>query len=145
MKNENMLWILVTFTNYKTSQIGTYITWGQNLYGVEFEHSLILCFYMSKVNSVQEACAKSFAVYMLKFEIFPIKWKKWNNEHQTLSFQFLINLFSILMFFVLFLHAACKISNFNKWTAKHLVQASCTELALRLDQYIMVKFTKNRM
>ena len=71
-----MFWILVTFTDYKTSQIGTYITWGQNLYGVEFEHSLILCFYMSKVNSVQEACAKSFAVYMLKFEIFPIKWKK---------------------------------------------------------------------
>ena len=54
--------------------------------------------------------------------------KKWNEEHQTLSFKFFIN--SILMFFVLFFHVVCKISNFNMWTAKHLVQASCTELTL---------------
>ena len=31
----------------------------------------------------------------------------------------------------------CKISNFNMWTAKHLAQASCTELTLK---EIMVKF-----
>ena len=29
-----------------------------------------------------------------------------------------------------FFHAICKISNFNMWTAKNLVQASCTELTL---------------
>ena len=55
-----------------------------------------------KVNSVQEACAKCFAVHILKFEILQITWKKWNKEHQTLSFQFFINKSSILMFFVLF-------------------------------------------
>ena len=35
-----------------------------------------------------------------------------------------------LMFFVSFFHVICKISNFNMWTAKHLAQASCTELTL---------------
>ena len=29
-----------------------------------------------------------------------------------------------------FFHVICKISNFNMWTAKHLAQASCTELSL---------------
>ena len=51
------------------------------------------------------------------------KMKKWSKEHQTLSFQFFINKSSILMLFVLFFHVVCKISNFNMWTAKHLVQA----------------------
>ena len=83
-----------------------------------------------KVNSVQEACAKFFAVHLLKFEILQITWKKWNKKHQTLSFQLFINRSSILMFFVLFFHVVCKISNFDMWTAKHLVQASCTELTL---------------
>ena len=86
-----------------------------------------------KVNSVQEACDKCFAVHILKFEILQITWKKWNKEHQTLSFQFFTNRFSISMFFVLFFHVVCKISNFDKWTAKHLVQASCTELTLPLS------------
>ena len=35
-----------------------------------------------------------------------------------------------LMFFDSFLHVICKTSNFNIWTAKHLAQASCTELTL---------------
>ena len=56
--------------------------------------------------------------------------KKRNKEHHTLSFQCFTNRFNILMFFVLFFHGVCKISNFNLWTAKHLVQASCTELTL---------------
>ena len=30
-----------------------------------------------------------------------------------------------------FFHLICNISNFNMWTAKHLAQASCTELTLR--------------
>ena len=32
--------------------------------------------------------------------------------------------------FIFVFHVVCKISNFNKWTAKHLAQASCTELTL---------------
>ena len=31
---------------------------------------------LSKVNSVQEACAKCSAVHILKFEILQITWKK---------------------------------------------------------------------
>ena len=104
-----------------------------------------------KVNSVQEACIKCFAVHLLKYEILQITWKKWNNEHQTPSFQFFTNrsnvcfekkntkhssntqtLFSILIFFVLFFYVVCKISNFNMWTAKHLMQAFCTELTLQI-------------
>jgi hypothetical protein len=46
------------------------------------------------------------------------------SEHQTLIFQY----FDVLCF--VFFHVVCKISNFNKWTAKHLAQASCTELTL---------------
>ena len=34
------------------------------------------------------------------------------------------------MFFVLYFHVVYEISNFNMWTAKHLAQASCTELTL---------------
>ena len=56
--------------------------------------------------------------------------KEMKQKHQTLSFQFFINKSNILMFFVLFFHVVCKISNFYMWTAKHLAQASCTELTL---------------
>ena len=31
-----------------------------------------------------------------------------------------------------FFHVICKISNFNMWTPKHLAQASCTELTLKV-------------
>ena len=68
---------------------------------------------MCKVNSVQEACTKCFAVHLLKFEIMQITWKKLNKEHQSLSFQFFINKSNILMFFALFFHMVCKISNFD--------------------------------
>ena len=34
-----------------------------------------------------------------------------------------------------FFHVICKISNFNIWTAKHLAQASCTELTLSLRSW----------
>ena len=93
-----------------------------------------------KVNSVQEAYAKCFVVHILKFEILQITWKKWNKEHQTLSFQFFTNRFSILKFFVLFLHKVCKISNFDMWTAKHLAQASCTELTVMKTNLISFNF-----
>ena len=54
------------------------------------------------INSVQEACAKYFAVQKSEIEIFQITWKKWNKEHQTHSFQFFTNVFIILTFLVLF-------------------------------------------
>ena len=41
-----------------------------------------------KVNSVQEACAKCFAVRKLKFEILQITW---NKDPQNLSFPFFFN------------------------------------------------------
>ena len=77
---------------------------------------------LSKVNSVQEACAKCFAVHILKFEILQITWKRWIKEHKTLSFQFFINRSSILMFFCFVFHVVCMISNFNMWTAKHFAK-----------------------
>ena len=52
-----------------------------------------------KVNSVQEACTICFSVHILKIEILQSTWKKWSKEHQTLSFHFFTNRFSIMMFF----------------------------------------------
>ena len=40
-------------------------------------------------------------------------------------FSVFINKSSIFMFFVLFFHVVCKISNFDMWTTKHLVQVFC--------------------
>ena len=54
--------------------------------------------------------------------------EKMKQKHQTLSFQFFINKSSILMLFVLYFFMW--LANFNMWTAKHLVQASCTEFTL---------------
>ena len=92
------------------------------------EHTSVFCdknkrlfwHFFGKVNSVQEAYAKCFTVHILKFQILQIAWKKWNNEHQTLSFHYFTNIFSILMFFVLFFHVVWKFSNFDMWTTKHL-------------------------
>ena len=91
---------------------------------------VVFFLFWSKVNSVQEACAKCFAVHILNLKSCKSNEKKWNNGHQTLSFQFFINRSCILMFHCFVFHVVCKISNFNMWTAKHLVQASCTELTL---------------
>ena len=44
-----------------------------------------------------------------------------------------------LMFFASFFHVIYKISNFNLWTAKHLAQASCTELTLYENVSIWVE------
>jgi hypothetical protein len=73
-----------------------------------------------KVSSVQEACAKCFAVHILKFEILKITWK---NQILVFSFsptdcEFWCVLFGLIMWFA------------NKWTAKHLVKAS-SELTLQ--------------
>ena len=91
--------------------------------------SFAKCFF--KVNSVQEARAKCFWVHIKIWNLANHRKKKWNEELQTLNFQFFINKSSILICFVLFFHVICKISSFNMWTAKHLGQASCTELTLK--------------
>ena len=44
-----------------------------------------------------------------------------------------------LMLFVSFFHVICKISNSNMWTARHLVQASCTELTLSIKRKTKIK------
>ena len=83
---------------------------------VTFREGNLFC----KVNSVQEACAKCFAVHLQTtwknikmLDLLMINWK--------------LRVWSSLFHFF---HVICKISNFNMWTAKHLAQASCTELTL---------------
>ena len=50
-----------------------------------------------------------------------------------------------------FFHVICKISNFNIWTAKHLTQASCTELTLlkllsrAFWQYPLINYLGNEL
>ena len=52
-------------------------------------------------------------------------------KQRTSVFSFLpINLAFWCFYFVF--HMACKISNFNLWKLKHLAQASCTELTLKV-------------
>ena len=71
--------------------------------------------------------------------------EKWNKEHHILIFQFFINKSNILMFFVLFFHVVCRISNFDKWTANHLSQASCTELTLHNHVHFLDMVTQNNL
>ena len=57
-----------------------------------------------KVSSVQEPCAKCFAVHISKFEILQTTWKKQNKKHQnvrsideklkTKSLMFFVSFFS---------------------------------------------------
>ena len=91
--------------------------------------------HLCKVNSVQEACTKCFAVHILKFEILQTTWKNKTKKHQNARFigeklKTKSPMFLVLIFFMIF-----KISNFNMWTRKHFEQASCTELTLaQLDE-----------
>ena len=66
-----------------------------------------LNYVVCKVNSVHEACVKCFEVHILKLEILQITWKKWNEKHQFLSFQFLTNRFSILVFLLQYFKVWC--------------------------------------
>ena len=42
-------------------------------------------------------------------------------------------------------HVVCKISNFNKWAAKHLAQASWTELTLKKNIYRLLRSASHRI
>ena len=83
-----------------------------------------------KVSLVQDACIKSFLVYLLKFEILQTTRKKQRKKHQNL----LVKKWKLRVWGSLFhfFHAICKISNFDTWTARHLAQASFTELTLKV-------------
>ena len=43
----------------------------------------------------------------------------------------------LIFLFVSFFHVICNISNFDLWTTKHLVQASCTELTLNFTSKLV--------
>ena len=79
----------------------------------------------------------------------PLKSCKSHEKNETKSIRLLVfsflsnNLFSTLMFFVLFFHVVCKISNFNMWTAKHLTQASCTEVSLQSQFFNLAKMSQS--
>ena len=83
-----------------------------------------------KVNSVQEACAKCFAIHILKFEILQTAWKNKTKNIKILDLLLIKQKTNSLMFIISFFSCDCKISSFNKWTGKHMAQASCTELTL---------------
>ena len=92
-------------------------------------HSRILY----KVNSVQKACAKCFAVHLSRFEILKTTWKNKNKIHQNTSIGEKLKTKSLIFFvsfFFIFFHVISKVSNFDMWTEKYLAQASCTELTL---------------
>ena len=72
---------------------------------------IIYCFLTSDYSQLstrslcQIFCGSDIKIWNLK-----ITWKKWNKEHQTLSFQFFINKSSILMFFGFF---SCGLKDFK--------------------------------
>ena len=70
--------------------------------------------------------------------------KKWNKEHQTLSFPFFINKSSILMHFILFFRVVCKISNFNMWTVTHLARVCKNPMSFGKSFLYLVDFIDTR-
>ena len=84
-----------------------------------------------EVNSIQEACNKCFVVHTLKLEIWQTTWKNKLKNNKNLNL--LIKNWKLRAWCSLFHFSPviCRISNFNMWATKHLVQASCTELTLQ--------------
>ena len=80
-------------------------------------------------------------VRILKFGILQTTWK--NKTKNIKMINLLVKNWKLRVWCSLFhfFHVICKISNFNMWTTKHLVQASCTELTL-LAQIIVHCFLK---
>ena len=97
---------------------------------LRFTRTITEIFSLYKVNSVQEACTKCFAVHISKFEILQTTWK--NKIKNIKMLDLLVKNWKLRVWGSLFhfFHVICKISNFNMWTAKHLAQASRTGLTL---------------
>ena len=75
---------------------------------------------IAKVKSVQEACAKCFAVHLLKFEILQTTWKNKTKKHQNARFIDEKLKTKSLIFFVSFF--SCDLQDFkvDMKAAKHL-------------------------
>ena len=86
--------------------------------------------FLCKYHCVKSTQYKRLAPNALRFTYQNLKSCKSHKKYETLSFQFFTNRFSILMFFISFFHFICRISNSDKWAAKHLAQVSCTEFTL---------------
>ena len=99
----------------------------------------VLCKLLGKVNSVQEACAKCFVVHLIKFKILQTTWK--NKTKNIKMLNLLVKNWKLRVWCSLlhFFHVICKISNSNMWAAKHLAQASCTELTLQFFLSVKLK------
>ena len=99
---------------------------------LELRNKIIKCI---KVNSVQEACAKCFAVHILKFEILQIIWKNKTKNIKMLiiwvknwKLRVLCSLFHFFIWFARFQILICEVQsiwrkllilssyNVNNWT-----------------------------
>ena len=116
------------------------------------------CLYLCKLTKVLTDILFAIVCWVFRFPTASFKWiyqqmcilkrnfcvfYNWQN-HEKENFDFQSNFLTAKMLDLLmkiwklrvwdslfhFFHVICKISNFNMWTAKHLVQASCTELTL---------------
>ena len=119
----NILWSLLVYSKPRIKKITLIIS--------QYRDSELIwkILHLGKVNSVQEACAKCFAVHTPYQNLK--SWKQHEKQkikHQNARFSVEKLKYKSLMFFVSVFHVICKISNFNMWTAMYLTQASCTEL-----------------
>ena len=81
---------------------------------VILDFELDVCTKSSKVNSVQEACAKCFAVHILKFEILQTTWKNKTKNLKSIGEKLKTK---GLMFFVSFL--SCDLQNLKSKLAQN--------------------------
>ena len=88
------------------------------------------------VNSVQEACAKCLVLHILKFAILQTTWKNKTTKHQNAKSIGEKLKTKSPMFFALVCSCDLQDLYFNMWSAKHLVQASCTDLTLHILQRV---------
>ena len=93
-----------------------------------------------KFNLVQEACSKCFGVHELKFEIWQTTWKNKTKNVKVLDLLMKNSKLKVWCSLFHFFHVICKISNFYMWTAKHLPQASWTELTLHINNLLSITY-----
>ena len=96
------------------------------------QNTLQLLRCLHKVNSVQETCAKCIGVHILEFEILQTTWKNKTKNIKMLDLLMKNSKLRVWSSLFQIFHVIWKIS-FNMWTAKHLEQASCTELTLKTN------------
>ena len=102
-----------------------YLNWSLQKVSQFTSYSSIKLSQLSRRSLRQILCGSHIKIWNLANHM-----KKQNKKHQNAKSIGEKLKTTGLMFFVSFFHVICKISNFNMWTAKHLMQASCTELTL---------------